>query len=167
MTTTAPPPAWAIQAAGAALARAEIFDDRMTADRARTLVWAEAFTTYGIEQADAMAAVTAHYQQPNPNTPKPGDVIELARKIRRERAEREKVAELPAIAAPDPQSNDLPIPTDGEPVWSAYEQHGAIDLDCRTCGAPPNEGCVNTTTGLDRRIPCVSRLIDGVKAAKA
>lgn len=165
--TTAPPPDWAIQAAGAALSRAEVFDDRVTADRARILVWAEAFTTYGIEQADAMAAVTAHYQQPNPNTPKPGDVIELARKIRRERAEREKVAELPAIAPPDPQFGDLPIDADGEPAWAAYEQHGAITRECRTCGAPVGHGCVNTATGNDRKIPCVARLLDGVKAAKA
>lgn len=168
MTTTAPPPAWAIQAAGAALARAEIFDDRMTADRARTLVWAEAFTTYGIEQADAMAAVTAHYQQPAAPTPKPGDVIELARKIRRDRAEREKVNDLPAIAPPDSQVGGLPIAgLDDEPVWSAYEQYGAITRECRTCGAPVGHGCVNTTTQLDRKIPCIARITDGIKAAKA
>lgn len=164
---TNPPPAWAIEAAGAALSRAEIFDDRVTSDRPRILLWAEALTKYGIEAPDAIAAVTAHYQQAGADTPKPGDIIEFARKIRRERAEREKaqsLAALPPSPSPDPQFGNLPIATDGEPVWSAYEEHDAIEHPCRTCGAAPREGCVNTATGGDRKIPCVSRLADGFRS---
>ena len=165
---TTPPPAWAIEAAGAALSRAEIFDDRVTSDRPRILLWAEALTKYGIEAPDAIAAVTAHYQQAGADTPKPGDIIEFARKIRRERAEREKADDLVALQPPpppDPQFGNLPIATDGEPVWAAYEEWDAIEITCRTCGAAPREGCVNTATGTDRKIPCVSRLIDGRKAS--
>lgn len=167
--TPEPPPEWAIEAAGAALARAEIFDDRMTADSARILAWAEALATYGITKPDAMAAVTAHYQRPAADTPKPGDIIAEARKIRGERAEREKgdVAALPP-ANPDPQLGGLPIvAADGKPVWSAYEQHGAIDLACPTCKSKPDESCTNLATGMARKIPCTARIVAGTKAAKA
>lgn len=160
--TNPPPPDWALQAAGAALARAEVFDDRVTADRARIIVWAEALTTYRIEQADAMAAVTAHYQQPGAQTPKPGDIIDQARKIRRERAEREKaeeVAALPAPPPPDPQLSGLPIAgANGDPIWSAYEQHDAILRHCPTCKAEPETACVNLATGMVRKMPCTRRL---------
>lgn len=66
----------------------------------------------------------------------------------------------------DPQLG-LPIAgADGEPVWTAYEQWGAIEIPCRTCGAQPREGCINTTTGTDRIIPCRARLADGYRATK-
>ncbi|GAB2646204.1 hypothetical protein GCM10027169_12950 [Gordonia jinhuaensis] len=163
--TTPPPPDWAIAAAGAALSRAEVFDDRVTADRARILVWAEAFATYGIEQADAVAAVTAHYQQADARTPGPGDIIAHARKIRGERAERERGRNATAaISPPDSQFAGLPIPTSGEPIWAAYEQLDAITVPCRTCGAQPDDACVNLATGTVRKIPCVARLTDGKRA---
>lgn len=157
-----------IRCATAALGRAEIFDDRVTADEVRIASWAEAFAPFGFEQPDILGAVTAHYQQPGAQTPKPGDIIEGARKIRRERAEREKatgLAALPAPPPPDPQFGNLPIATDGEPVWAAYEEWDAIEQPCRTCKAAVREGCINTATGTDRKIPCVSRLIDGRKAS--
>ncbi|EAS0269327.1 hypothetical protein E7939_21790 [Salmonella enterica] len=163
MTT---PSADAIRAAGTALARAEIFDDRVTADKARIAAWAEAMDPHGIDQADALEAVTAHYSAPGATTVRVGDVIAGARKVRRERAEREK-GEQAAIAGPDRQLGGLPIAgANGTPVWSAYEQHGAIDLPCRTCDAEPNDACVNTVTGQTRVIPCISRLADGVKASR-
>lgn len=148
-----------IRCATAALGRAEIFDDRVTADEVRIASWAEAFAPFGFEQPDILGAVTAHYQQPGAQTPKPGDIIEGARKIRRERAEREKADDLAALQPPPP------IATDGEPVWAAYEEWGAIEQPCRTCKAAVREGCINTATGTDRKIPCVSRLIDGRKAS--
>lgn len=60
----------------------------------------------------------------------------------------------------DPQIG-LPIGADGEPVWAAYEVHNAIDHPCPTCGAPPREGCINTLSGTDRIIPCLTRLKTG------
>ena len=155
-----------IRCATAALGRAEIFDDRVTADEVRIASWAEAFAPFGFDQPDILAAVTAHYQQSGANTPKPGDIIELARKIRRERAEREKatdLAELPPPAAPDRQLGGLPIGgADGEPVWSAYEQHDAILRHCPTCKAEPETACVNLATGMARKMPCTRRLKRGV-----
>lgn len=159
---TLPPPEWAIKAAAAALSRAEIYDDRMTSDRNRIISWAESFTRYGIEQQDAIAGVIAYYDQPGVQTPKPGDIIDQARKIRRERAERQKaeeVAALPAPPPPDPQLSGLPIAgANGDPVWSAYEQHDAILRHCPTCKAEPETACVNLATGMVRKIPCTARM---------
>lgn len=160
--TTTPPPGWALAAAGAALARAEIFDDRVTADRERIIAWAEAITPHGIHADDAIKAVTAHYQQAGANTPKPGDIIAAARKIRGDRAEREKIHDLPALTPADPQSGGLPIGgTSGEPIWDAYEQHDAISRPCPTCQAQPDEACVNLATSMTRKIPCHARLKGG------
>lgn len=154
-----------IRCATAALGRAEIFDDRVTADEVRIASWAEAFAPFGFDQPDILGAVTAHYQQPGAQTPKPGDIIELARKIRRERAEREKATDLAALpppAAPDPQLGGLPIGgADGDPVWSAYEQHDAILRHCPTCKAEPETACVNLATGMARKMPCTRRLKRG------
>ncbi|AZV00720.1 hypothetical protein SEA_ENALISNAILO_68 [Gordonia phage EnalisNailo] len=156
----------AIRAAGTALARAEIFDDRVTADTARIQAWAEAMEPHGLDQADAIAAVTAHYSASNANTIRVGDVITAARKIRRERAEREK-GEQAAIAAPDRQLGGLPIgDADGTPIWPAYEQHDAITVPCRTCHAQPDEACVNLATQMTRKIPCTTRITDGMKAGR-
>ncbi|AOE45065.1 hypothetical protein SEA_ZIRINKA_67 [Gordonia phage Zirinka] len=161
------PSEMAIRAAGTALARAEIFDDRVTADTARIQAWAEAMEPHGLDQADAIAAVTAHYSAPGATTVRVGDVITAARKIRRERAEREK-GEQAAIAAPDRQLGGLPIgDADGTPIWPAYEQHDAITVPCRTCQAQPDEACVNLATQMTRKIPCTTRITDGMKASRA
>ncbi|QWY84574.1 hypothetical protein PP496_gp65 [Gordonia phage Yeet412] len=161
------PSEMAIRAAGTALARAEIFDDRVTADTARIQAWAEAMEPHGLDQADAIAAVTAHYSAPGATTVRVGDVITAARKIRRERAEREK-GEQAAIAAPDRQLGGLPIgDADGTPIWPAYEQHEAITVPCRTCQAQPDEACVNLATQMTRKIPCTTRITDGMKASRA
>ncbi|MCR8897280.1 hypothetical protein NWF34_10000 [Gordonia sp. GONU] len=163
MTT---PSETAIRAAGTALARAEIFDDRVTADRPRITAWAEAMDPHGIDQVDAIAAVTAHYSAPGAQTIRVGDVIAAARKIRRERAEREK-GEQVAIAAPDSQLGGLPIAgADGTPIWSAYEQHDAITVPCRTCQAQPDEACVNLATKMTRKIPCTTRITDGTRTGR-
>ena len=151
-----------IRAAGAALARAAIFDDRITdSDQARILAWAQAMEPFAITQPDALEAVTRHYQKPDADTIRVGDLIADAREIRRQRAEREKGSpeQLPPTP-PDPQTGNLPIPTGGTPVWEAYEQHGAIGRVCPTCDAKPEESCINLATNMTRKIPCVARLKD-------
>ncbi|MDL9938702.1 hypothetical protein QSJ18_18300 [Gordonia sp. ABSL1-1] len=157
-----------IHCATVALGRAEIFDDRMTSDKARIKAWAEAFAPFGFEVPTILDAVTAHYQTAGASTPKPGDIIALARKARGERAEREKgadLASLPAPAAPDPQLGGLPIANaDGDPIWDAYEQHGAITITCPTCKSAPEHACLNLATNMIRKIPCVARLRDGRRA---
>ncbi|AOE44338.1 hypothetical protein SEA_EYRE_58 [Gordonia phage Eyre] len=169
MTTTTHDFEAALLAAGTAIARAEIFDDRVTSDQERIQAWAEAMAPHGIDKADALAAVTAHYTAPGADTIRVGDVIAAARKIRRERAERDKGEQVAqaAITGPDRQLGGLPIGNaDGEPIWDAYEEHDAIELACRTCQAKPREACVNLATHMTRKIPCLSRLADGVKAAR-
>ncbi|QGJ87616.1 hypothetical protein SEA_FAITH5X5_62 [Gordonia phage Faith5x5] len=158
----------AIRAAGTALARAEVFDDRVTADTARIQAWAEAMEPHGIDQADALAAVTAHYTAAGADTIRVGDVIAGARKVRRERAEREKGEQTAIAAGPDGQLAGLPIgQADGTPIWPAYEQHDAITVPCRTCQAQPDEACVNLATQMTRKIPCATRITDGMKASRA
>ncbi|QDQ97961.1 hypothetical protein [Tomitella fengzijianii] len=50
--------------------------------------WAEAFTRYGIELKDALEAVTAHYVE-SADRAMPAPLIAQARKLRRDRAERD------------------------------------------------------------------------------
>ena len=160
-----------IRTAGAALARAAIFDDRITdSDQARILAWAEAIEPHRISQPDVLAAVTAYYQRRGVDAIRPGDLIAAAREIRRQRAEREKgsPAALPAGPTPDPQLGGLPIGgANGKPVWEAYEQHDAITRICPACDAKPDESCINPSTGGTRRMPCVARLGDPNKPRKA
>lgn len=152
-----------IRAIGAVIARAACFDDRVTeGDQARIVAWSEAVEPYNFDAPDLISAVTLHYQGTD-ETIKINNVIALARKIRGERAERENAEDLPELAPPDPQSMGLGLHTTGEPIWKAYEQHGAIDLPCETCGAEPEQGCVNLAINMSRRIPCVSRLTAGYR----
>lgn len=157
-----------IQCATTALGRAEIYDDRVTADQPRILAWAEAFCPYGFDPPTVIAAVTAHYQQANATTARPGDIIAHARRIRGDRAEREKGRDLPTgPTPPDPQLGGLPIGgADGNPVWPAYEHWGAITITCPTCGAEPEHACLNPHTDGPRKIPCVDRLTTARKAAR-
>ncbi|WP_353107780.1 hypothetical protein [Gordonia sp. (in: high G+C Gram-positive bacteria)] len=158
-----------ITAATAALGRAALFDDRITAgDVARIAAWAEAIEPFGIEAPDALAAVTAHYQATNANTIRVGDLIAAARKIRGERAEREKGHQIAGeLTPPDNQLAGLPIAgADGKPIWAAYEHYDAIELPCETCGAQPEQACINPITNQTRKIPCVSRVATGVKRSR-
>ena len=99
----------------------------------------------------------------------PADVNNLATQIRKDRAERESREEREArqdandyrhglTAAPNPALGGLPIPTDGHPVWAAYDVNGAIDRPCPRCGAEPREACRNPITERDSKIPCLVRL---------
>lgn len=151
-----------IRMAAAALSRAALFDDRITeGDAARIAAWAEAMEPHQLQQADVLAAVTAHYQPAGVDTIRVGDVIQGARTIRRDRAEREKAAEIheaSAIAPPNPAIGGLPIPTDGKPVWAAYDVNGAINRPCPRCKAKPNEACMNPITNSATKIPCLVRM---------
>lgn len=150
----------------AVLGRASLFDDRITAgDAARIAAWSEAVESYRFDQADLLAAVTAHYQGSS-ETMRVNDLIAASRKIRGERAEQEKARDLPEVAPPDPQSMGLALHTTGDPIWKAYDQHSAIDLPCETCSAGEHEACVNLATNMTRRIPCVSRLTAGFRRSK-
>lgn len=155
------PSADTIRAIGLVIARAACFDDRITdGDANRIRAWSEAVEPYRFDQADLLAAVTLHYQGSG-DTMRVNDLIALTRKIRGERAEAEKGVD-PAAALPpgDPQTGGLPIRTEGRPVWAAYEHFDAITRECPTCGAQPEESCVNRINNQTRRIPCLSRMRD-------
>lgn len=151
----------AVRAAGAALSRAEIHDDRVTADEHRIRAWAEAMNNYGCDDTSiACRAVDTHYSQPGAVSAKVGDIIAAYRQIRRDGAERDKATQAAAtLTPPDPQLGGLPIgQADGQPIWHAYEHaYNAHRQPCSTCGAQTNQACINPITGRTRKIPCVVR----------
>ena len=151
-----------VRMAAAALSRAALFDDRITeGDSARIAAWAEAMEPHQLQPPDVLAAVTAHYQPAGVDTIRVGDVIQGARAIRRDRAEREKAAEIheaSVITPPNPAIGGLPIPTDGKPVWAAYDVNDAITRTCDRCKAQPNEACWNPVTRQTSKIPCLIRM---------
>lgn len=152
------PTAEAVRAATAALNRANIHDDRLVADKTRIRVWADTMTVHGIvDTALACRAVDVYYAQPGAQTAKVGDIIAAYRRLRAEWGEREKAEDLRELTS----GGFAGINATGEPVWDAYEAHDAVDRECPSCGALPNESCVNPINNQPRRIPCVSRLKGG------
>lgn len=157
-----------IQAAEKAWQAARFIDDRFgEPDKNRLLMWAELFAKASITAGEAIDAVKDWYLAGGRDRSiQPGDIVTTVRDQRRKIAERQHSDRLLHQTPIDPQLG-LPIAgADGKPIWSAYEQHGAIDLPCRTCRAEPNDACINTKTDLVRKIPCVSRLTDGYRATK-
>jgi hypothetical protein len=150
-----------VRAAGAAIGRASLFDDRITdGDAGRIAAWAEALDPFGFDQADVLAGVTKHYQAQNAPTIKVGDLIASARELRRQRAEKEK-GESAAAATPPPNAaiGGLPIASaDGKPIAAAYAINGAIDIACPRCQSEAGTACWNGTTKRDRKIPCLERV---------
>lgn len=144
--TARQPAADDIRAVAAAISRAEIHDDRMTADHTRIQVWAEATCIHGVtDTATACQAVDAHYTRPGADTMRVGDLIANYRRLRALEGEEAKARELTSGG----------MATSGDPVWDAYEHYGAIDRECPTCGAGVRESCTNGV--LTRRIPCAAR----------
>ncbi|NKU94064.1 hypothetical protein [Prescottella equi] len=103
----------------------------------------------------ALEALRVHYAT-SAERLMPAHINKLAVQIRRDRAEREKAAEI--ITRPDRQLGGLPINADGDPVWTAYEVNDAIGRECPTCKQPPDHACINLATDTARKIPCQSRL---------
>lgn len=106
-----------------------------------------------------LAAVAAHYMA-STDRAMPAHINTLAVGIRRDRAEREKAAEVhqAAIAPPNPALGGLPIPTAGTPVHGAYRVNDAITRACPRCNAEPNRPCVTDSAGRESTIPCLQRL---------
>lgn len=102
----------------------------------------------------ALEALRVHYATSSERL-MPAHINKLAVQIRRDRAEREKAAEI--TTRPDRQLGGLPINADGDPVWAAYETNGAIDVECPTCKQPADHACINLATDTARKIPCLSR----------
>ncbi len=62
------------------------------------------------------------------------------------------------------RNNPTPTPTRSRAVMPAYTLTGAINEPCPTCEAPPGHTCI-AATGLEARIPCVTRLTRKAAAA--
>ena len=164
-----------IRAAAAAIGRAALYDDTITADDdARVAAFAEAFDPFAITPELALAAVTAHYQAEAVRSPKPGDIIAHARRIRADQAQRaqanpearaahERALDTAhGLPAPDRQLGGLPIAgADGDPIPAAYATNSAIDRPCPMCEADAGDPCTNTRSGRTRKTPCLSRLKAG------
>ncbi|MEU1432158.1 hypothetical protein ABZ412_34330 [Nocardia sp. NPDC005746] len=153
----------AMRAAAAAWSRARIFDDKLgDADAARIAAWAESVERWRLDVSDLLEGVTRFYEgETAGRTIGVGDLLHHARESRRQRAEREKAAEVrsevTAAAALPRGYSGLPIGAEGAPVWAAYDVHGAIDRECPRCHAEPNGACV-TGRGTAQKIPCLERL---------
>ncbi|AUM18270.1 MULTISPECIES: hypothetical protein [Rhodococcus] len=162
-----------VLAVGAALGRAALFDDRITADdKLRIAAWAEALDSYRFDEAHLLGAVTAYYREPRDRSISVGDLVKLAREARRDSAEREDRLALEArqvrndvrhgITAPDPGLIGLPIRAEGPPVPGAYQVNDAVDRDCPQCGAEVMYPCtMKNSKGevVTRKMPCVPRMI--------
>lgn len=141
--------------------RARIYDDKLgDADAARITLWAESIDRWQLVASDVLGGVTSYYEAERAGrTIGVGDLIHHAREIRRDRAERDKAPGQGGWdAAPNPALGGLPIPTEGKPVWSAYEVNDAILRPCPRCAARPEEACLNPITKRALKIPCLPRL---------
>ena len=151
-----------IRTAGDAWGRARIYDDKLgEPDAARIALWAESISRWKLGAPDVLGGVTRYYEKPGVPTIQIGDMLHHAREIRRDRAEREKAREIiDAPALPNPAAGGLPIPTEGTPVWAAYEINGAINRDCPRCDAKPDEVCIVPGTEHTLKIPCLDRMVN-------
>lgn len=150
-----------VRATAAAIGRAALFDDKITAgDAPRIAAWAEALEPHKLAGPDLLAAVTDYYgDNKDGRTVQVSDIIRRAREIRRQRAESEKAAdpyERRSLPAGDGWAG-LPISAAGEPVWNAYDVNGAIDRECPACHALPDNACI-TARDQPQKIPCLARL---------
>lgn len=153
------------------LGKASLFDPRFAKnDEGKILAWAEALTPHRLRESDLIDAVVKFYSETRKEPLMAGDVIGIAKTIRRDRAEREAAADREArseaqdrrhglsIVQPDNQLGGLPIGgADGPPVPGAYLVNDAVDRHCDTCNAQPDHPCTNPINGQPRRIPCASR----------
>ncbi|GAB4582604.1 hypothetical protein [Nocardia sp. IFM 10818] len=158
----------AVRAAAAAWSRARIYDDKLgDADKARLAAWAESIERWDLDTPDLVEAVMRYYEaEIEGRTIGIGDLLHHAREFRRQRAEREKAAEvrqsatLPAGAG----YNGLPINARGRAVPAAYEINGAITRGCPDCGAAVGDSCF--PNGFEQHIPCLARMTGRAAAVR-
>ncbi|MFE3060572.1 hypothetical protein [Nocardia sp. NPDC059239] len=152
----------AMRAAASAWSRARIYDDKLgDADEARLAAWAESVERWELDTPDLVEGVIRYYEaETEGRTIGIGDLLHHARESRRQRAERDKAAEIHADAAlPAGQGrySGLPINATGDPVRAAYDIGGAVDRPCPNCGAAVGDPCI-AATGLGQKIPCLVRM---------
>lgn len=97
-----------IRAVAEAMQLAALMDDRMGhSDDARVAAWSEQIERHKLTKADLLDGVQAFYDNPSDRAIQVGDLIHHARKVRRDRnereaeAERERRAEVLSVKASD------------------------------------------------------------------
>lgn len=150
-----------VRSTTAAIARAALFDDKVTAgDAPRIAAWAEALEPHGLETRFLLDAVTRHYSDPNlDRTIRVADLIHHGRELRRQAAEVEKGHDPhgPAVLPAGAGWSGLPINATGKAVDAAYDVNDAITRPCPRCHAEANDYCI-TSRDQKQRIPCLPRL---------
>lgn len=95
--TTPPPTAQSIAATTEVLELASLLDNRIaTPDKARIMAWAKQIDRHQLERDDMLNAVQDFYDRPSPQPINVGDVTAGARRIKRDRLEREEDAQREA-----------------------------------------------------------------------
>lgn len=152
----------ALRAASAAWSRARIYDDKLgDPDAARLAAWAESIDRWELGTPDLLEGVIRYYESDtNGRTIGVGDLLHHARESRRQRAEREKAAEVHESASALPAGAGwagLPIDATGRAVPAAYETGDAIRRPCPNCKAAEGDPCTSAL-GREQRIPCLARM---------
>lgn len=127
-------------------------------DAGMAAAWAESFSKFNLALDDLLEAVTRHYSDSRERA-MPASIGRIARDVRQDRAMRSGT--IPSYGLPNPAIGGMPIPTEGQPVWAAYDEGRggkAIDRYCVRCQADPGEACVNPVNGRTSKIPCLVRL---------
>ncbi|NEW27273.1 hypothetical protein [Nocardia cyriacigeorgica] len=152
----------AMRAAAAAWSRARIYDDKLgDPDAARLAAWAESIDRWELGTPDLLEGVIRYYEsETEGRTIGIGDLLHHARESRRQRAERDKAAQVHAEAAQLPAGAGyagLPINATGRAVPAAYETNDAIRRACPKCKAATGDPCTSAL-GREQRIPCLARM---------
>ncbi|MEU0871629.1 hypothetical protein [Nocardia brasiliensis] len=152
----------AMRAAAAAWSRARIYDDKLgDPDAARLAAWAESIQRWELDTPDLVEGVMRYYEaNTEGRTIGIGDLLHHAREHRRQRAERDKAAEIRETAGALPAGHryaGLPINAVGEPVRAAYDVNDAVSRKCPNCGAAVGDPCI-AATGVGQKIPCLARM---------
>lgn len=99
MTDRPPSPA-VIDATTEVLELAALLDNRVAApDKARIMAWSRQVARHSLPRDDMLDAVQAFYDRPGPQPVSVGDVIDGARRIKRDRIDREQDAQRDERAA--------------------------------------------------------------------
>ncbi|MFD9992082.1 hypothetical protein ACFWXT_29680 [Bacillus cereus] len=152
----------AVRAAAAAWGRARIYDDKLgDPDKARLAAWAESIHRWELDSPDLLEGVIRYYEADTAGrTIGIGDLLHHARESRRQRAEREKAAQVHQdVASLPPRAGyaGLPLAVEGNPVRAAYDVEDAVSRSCPNCHAAVGDPCVSVL-GRSQRIPCLARM---------
>ncbi|ODR20792.1 zinc finger domain-containing protein [Mycolicibacterium porcinum] len=110
---------------------------------ATVLMWAECFTPTGLSRADLLAAVTVVYSTHNGDIrPKPRDIIDAARIIRRDRSNQQQ---LQLERAREPLTEPGPGYTEYlqtyAKLFGIQHDRRPLRVRCSWCGAQPGSAC--------------------------